>query len=127
MNIIFSCGHSNRAFSDFLKILKDNEIEILVDIRTFPRSRFCPQFNEKRLANALEDESITYLFKGKNLGGYGENIDYEQTIDELSDLVKQGKKICVMCSEKDYKKCHRYEMLEPSFKERGLEVKHIGL
>jgi uncharacterized protein (DUF488 family) len=126
-NTIADIGHSNRAYSEFLKILQDSKIEVLVDIRSFPRSRFCPWFNEKRLSNALKDENITYLFKGKNLGGLKENIDYEETIDELVEMVKAGKQVCVMCSEKDYLKCHRYTMLQPSFEQRGLEVKHIGV
>jgi hypothetical protein len=41
-------------------------------------------------------------------------------------MVKDGKRICVTCSESDYKKCHRYEMLTPSFEERGLKVEHIS-
>ena len=124
-NIIFSFGHSNRAYSEFLKYLQKNKIDTLIDIRTFPKSRFCPHFNEKRLSEALSEANITYIFKGKNLGGLGENVDYEETIDGLVEMVKSGKKVCVMCSEADYKKCHRHEMLEPSFIERGVAVKHI--
>lgn len=126
-NIITDIGHSNRAYSEFLKILKDNKIEILVDIRSFPRSRFCPNFNQKRLDQSLKEDNIQYLFRGNNLGGRGENIDYEETIDELVEMVKAGKQVCVMCSEKDYKKCHRYTILQPSFEQRGLSVKHIGI
>ncbi len=126
MNIIRTIGHSNRAFSEYLKILKDNDVDVIVDIRTFPRSRFCPHFNRKKLEENLSLEGIEYQFKGNNLGGLGENENYEETIDQLVDQVKQGKRVCVMCSEKDYKKCHRYEMLTPSFEERGIEVKHIG-
>lgn len=127
MKTVFSIGHSNRAYSEYLKVLKDNNIDVIVDIRTFPRSRFCPHFNRKRLEESLGKENIKYLFKGNNLGGLGDNENYEETIDELVDLSTQGKRVCVMCSEKDYKKCHRYEMLTPSFEERGLEVIHIGI
>lgn len=122
----FSIGHSNLAFSEFLKKLKDNKIEILVDVRSLPKSRFCPHFNEKRLATALKEHNISYLFKGGNLGGRGENTDYEETIDELVVRIKGGDKICVMCSEKDYMKCHRFSDLTPSFEARSVNVKHIG-
>lgn len=125
--VIFDVGHSNRAYSEFLKILKDNKIEVLVDIRTFPRSRFCPHFNQKRLDQSLKEDGIGYLFKGNNLGGRGENANYEETIDELVEMVKAGKQVCVMCSEKDYKQCHRYTILQPSFEDKGLIVKHIGV
>ncbi len=127
MKTVFSIGHSNRAYSEYLKILKNNEIDIIVDIRTYPRSRFCPQFNRKKLDEMLSIEGIEYQFRGDNLGGLGENENYEETIDELVELVRTGKNVCVMCSEKDYKQCHRYEMLTPSFEKRGVEIIHIGL
>ncbi len=122
---IYTIGHSTRAISEFLHKLKENQIEILVDIRTYPRSRFQPQYNQKALADSLSDVGVFYVFRGKNLGGKEENVDYEETIDELVDIVVGGEKVCVMCSEGDYRKCHRSEMLEPSFVERGLEVEHI--
>ena len=43
----------------------------------------------------------------------------------LQRFVVGGETVCVMCSEGDYRKCHRSEMLEPSFSERGLDVHHI--
>lgn len=125
-NKIYTIGHSTRAISEFLQKLKDHKIEILVDIRTYPRSRFQPQYNQKALADSLSSVGVFYIFKGKNLGGKEENIDYEETIDELVDIVVGGESVCVMCSEGDYRKCHRSAMLEPSFRERGFEVEHIS-
>lgn len=124
-SVIFSVGHSNRAISEFLQKLKDHDIDTLVDIRTFPKSRFCPWFTQNALAKALSDANVTYLFKGNNLGGKGENINYEQTIDELVSMSNQGMRVCVMCSEGKYIECHRYSMLEPSFQARGVLVEHI--
>lgn len=125
MHKAFSIGHSSRAFSEFLKKLQEKEIDTLVDVRSRPMSRWCPQYNLKSLSEALGEANITYIFKGKNLGGKDENIDYEETMDELVRMVKDGKRVCVMCSEADFKKCHRHEMLEPSFIERGIIVEHI--
>lgn len=125
MYIAKGIGHSNRAYSEFLQRLQENQIDTLIDIRTYPRSRFCPQYNQKSLSEELGKAKITYLFRGKNLGGKGENIDYEETMDELVGMVKNGKKICVMCSEADHKDCHRHEMLEPSFNQRGVQMEHI--
>lgn len=123
--IIYSIGHSNRAFSEFLSKLQENKIDTVIDIRTFPRSRFCPHFNEKRLATALQEQNVTYLFRGHNLGGKGENTGYEEAIGELVEMVQNKKNVCVVCSEGDYKQCHRHSMLEPSFNDRGVEVIHI--
>ena len=122
---VFTIGHSVRAISEFLQKLKENQIEILVDVRSYPRSRFQSQYNQKALADSLSDVGVFYIYRGKNLGGKEENIDYEETIDELVDIIVGGEKMCVMCSEGDYRKCHRSEMLEPSFREKGIEVVHI--
>lgn len=122
---IFTIGHSNVPFSVFLKKLKEHQIRFLVDVRTTPLSRFSPHFNKMPLNRALTQETIKYLWRGKNLGGKQANVFYKEAIDELTDLAKQGKKVCVMCSEKDYKKCHRFTTLTPSFEERGCLVVHI--
>mgnify|MGYP003510662996 CR=1 FL=1 len=125
MNTIFTIGHSVRAISEFLQILQKNEIDTLVDVRTFPKSRFCPQYNQKALSDELSKAYITYIFKGKNLGGRGENIDYDKTINGVMELVYWGKRVCVMCSERDYKKCHRHTVLESSFIKGGLKITHL--
>lgn len=122
---IFTIGHSNVPLIIFLKKLKEHQIQVLVDVRTTPLSRFCPHFNKNALHKALDRETIKYLWRGQNLGGKQANVFYEEAIEELVDLAKQGKKVCVMCSEKDYKKCHRYTVLTPSFEGRGLLVVHI--
>ena len=122
---IWSLGHSNVSIDTFLNKLKENKIQLIADCRTHPISRFCPHYSQNALQKALNSKNIQYLYKGKNLGGKGVNVGYEEAIDELVTLAKQGKRVCVMCSEKDYKKCHRYTVLTPSFEERGLLVIHI--
>jgi uncharacterized protein (DUF488 family) len=124
-NKVFTIGHSVRAISEFQQKLKEHKIEILVDIRTYPRSRYQSQYNQKALADSLSSVGVFYMYRGKNLGGKEENVDYEETIDELVDIIIGGENVCVMCSEGDYRKCHRSAMLEPSFRERGLDVVHI--
>lgn len=122
---IFTIGHSNVPLATFLKKLKEHKIEVLVDVRTIPLSRFSPHFNKMPLQRALATETIKYLFKGANLGGRAVNVGYEEAIKELTELVQQGKRVCVMCSEKYFNKCHRFTVLTPSFEERGLLVVHI--
>ena len=125
LKIIYTFGHSNVPIEVFLEKLADHQIEVLVDVRTIPRSRFCPHFNQNALQTALAKRDIQYLFRGQNLGGRGLNVGYEDAIDELVGMAKKGIKMCVMCSEKDHLKCHRYTVLTPSFVEKGFEVRHI--
>lgn len=125
-NKIFSIGHSNRAFSEFLEKLQEHNVDTVIDVRTFPRSRFCPQYNRKALDSALGEVGVEYLFRGENLGGRGENVDYQATIDEVVNMAKEGKQVCVMCSEAKHTDCHRHDTLEPSFGDQGLEMVHIS-
>lgn len=122
---IASVGHSNKPIVIFLKALKKHKIDVLVDVRTTPRSRFCPHFNQNALQDTLTKANIKYLYRGKNLGGKGINVGYEEAIDELVVLARHGAKVCVMCSESDYRKCHRYTVLAPSFEGRGISMNHI--
>lgn len=122
---IASFGHSNRSFAEFSEKLTANKIEVLVDVRTVPQSRFCPYFNLKALQEAFQYGTIRYLYRGKNLGGRGLNVNYEEAIDELVGMAKAGKRVCVVCSEADYRNCHRYTMLTPSFEARGVGVIHL--
>lgn len=122
---IKTIGHSNKAIDVFLDTLQKHETEVLVDVRTIPRSRFSSHFNEKPLGSSLAKRSIKYLNRGQNLGGRGVNVGYEEAIEELVELARQGVRVCVMCSEADYLKCHRYSTLTPSLHEHGIDVFHI--
>lgn len=121
---IYTIGHSNKSLEVFLQKLSENEITVLVDVRTIPYSRY-GHFNGNILQALLEECGITYLYRGKNLGGKAENTGYEEAVDELLEIAKHGHNVCVMCSEGDYRKCHRYSTLTPSFEQRGASVVHI--
>src|SRR5208337_2256370 len=57
---IFTVGHSTLPVERFLCLLRTYGIRCLVDIRTVPRSRHNPQFNNDVLGAALTDENIDY-------------------------------------------------------------------
>ncbi|MFL6395450.1 MAG: DUF488 family protein, partial [Nitrososphaeraceae archaeon] len=50
---VFSIGHSNRNWSNFIFMLKDNHVDVLVDVRRYPGSRACPQFNKEQITTEL--------------------------------------------------------------------------
>ena len=67
--IIYTIGHSNRKISDFISILKKFNVELLVDIRTFPFSKYVPDYNKENISRSLKENCIEYLYKGDRLGG----------------------------------------------------------
>ncbi len=142
---VFTIGHSTRKFSEFVKILEAYEIEEVVDVRTIPRSRANPQFNEKRLAAGLKRHRIRYMHM-KGLGGlrrpskdsvntYWYNAsfrgfaDYMQTKefrDNINALMKAAKsrRLALMCAEAVPWRCHR-SLIADALTVRGIMVKHI--
>jgi hypothetical protein len=76
-NRVFTIGHSNRQWSDFISILKENNVDLLVDIRRYPGSRACPQFNREQMTTALQRENISYVHIEK-LGGRRNKLDIKE-------------------------------------------------
>lgn len=126
--IIFLIGYSTRKIGEFIKILRAHSITFLVDIRTIPKSRYQPNFNEEILKKKLIKNKIKYLHF-KELGGLRKPIknsinkswvnnsfrgfaDYMQTkefkiaLRKLIDMTKKDK-IVLMCAEGNPFRCHR--------------------
>lgn len=129
--IIFDIGHSTRSKESFISILKKNSIELLVDVRRFPRSRKFPHFDMAAIKEYLSNEGIEYIWMGEKLGGFRKG-GYEewtktetflQGIGELKRLALE-KKTAILCAEGFYLRCHRRFILE-KMAESGWEVKHL--
>jgi uncharacterized protein DUF488 len=65
---IFTIGHSNRTWADFLKLLRAHGIQRVIDVRSIPRSRHNPQFGRDTLPKKLRAARIAYVHLRK-LGG----------------------------------------------------------
>src|SRR5678816_3279133 len=66
--IIWTVGHSTRSGEEFVQILKAHEVQVLVDVRTYPGSRRYPQFNREALSESLAKAGIEYKHEPR-LGG----------------------------------------------------------
>ena len=78
--MLYTLGTSNRTFEEFLDLFKEHGIEVGVDIRSFPSSRF-PHFMKECFQRSLESEEIDYHYLGKELGGFrkGGYVAYMET------------------------------------------------
>lgn len=65
---VFTIGHSNQRLSDFTSTLEDNYIDVVVDVRRYPGSKTCPQFNKEQMIKALKKKNVSYVHIEK-LGG----------------------------------------------------------
>jgi uncharacterized protein (DUF488 family) len=125
-------GHSTRALGEFIDLLRESEIELLVDIRSIPKSRTNPQFNLETLPGSLAAQGIGYTHiaalggrRGKRhaaepspngywthpaFRNYADYAAFEAIFDEgLSALVSMGRerRCAIMCSEAVWWRCHR--------------------
>jgi uncharacterized protein (DUF488 family) len=140
---IYTIGHGNRKIDDFIFLLQKYEIELLVDVRTYPYSRFHSQYRQAALESSLDAADINYLFLGAELGGRPKDpalrvngiVDYTavmQTdlfhsgIEQVEKLARQEIRLALMCSEADQNHCHRKHMLTGEFIRDGFVVMHIN-
>lgn len=141
-SFVYTIGHSNHPIEKFLDLLKEHRIEVLVDTRSHPYSRFAPHFNVRELKASLAPACIKYLFLGKELGGRPEGeefydeegrVDYRlvahtpvfnEGISRLESGL-QRYRIALLCSEEDPSGCHRRLLVGRILAERGVEVRHI--
>jgi uncharacterized protein (DUF488 family) len=144
-NTIYTIGHSTHAVDEFVGILHAYEIEMVVDVRTIPKSRHNPQFNKTELELELQRHGIEYL-PLKELGGlrranktsmnmgwknlsfrgfadYMQTDEFQQGIEQLIQLA-QGKRIAIMCAEAVPWRCHR-SLIGDALLVRGVRVEDI--
>jgi uncharacterized protein (DUF488 family) len=142
---VFTLGHSTLPIGSFITVLQAYGIERPVDIRTIPRSRHNPQFNDTALAQTLKAQRLEYLHM-KGLGGlrrprtdspntgwrkegFRGFADYMQT-DEfesaLTALIRMSreKRVAIMCAEAVPWRCHR-SLVADALSVRGVPVVEI--
>lgn len=121
---IFTIGHSTKPIDEFLDKLVQANVEVVIDVRSRPYSSRFPHFNRNSLNYSLKTVGINYIFKGDSLGGLDENVDFDKAIGAVYELSKT-KRLVLLCSEGDFRKCHRYNTLTPIFKGMGATVRHL--
>ncbi|MGH9605025.1 MAG: DUF488 family protein [Terracidiphilus sp.] len=76
MSSFFTLGHSNHAIETWLDLIRQHEVEVVVDTRSSPYSKYVPQFDKEPMQRSLEQAGIHYLYLGAELGGRPANRDY---------------------------------------------------
>ncbi len=146
MSTIFVVGHSTRTIKSFIDLLKAHSINFLVDIRTIPKSRHNPQFNEDSLKKVLKENKIGYVHL-KGLGGlrhttsesvnsgwlnasfrgfadYMQTEEFKSSLEELIDLSKKHT-VVIMCAEGNPFRCHR-SLVADALLVRHIKALHIS-
>jgi uncharacterized protein (DUF488 family) len=130
-HIIYTIGHSTRSVEELIALLQQVGVDLLVDVRSVPRSRWNPQFNTDALPEPLAAAGIGYRHiralgglrhhpKGapasrntlwrsdafRNYADYAATDAFRAGFDELKTLSREH--CCaIMCAEAVWWRCHR--------------------
>ncbi|HTZ78321.1 MAG TPA: DUF488 domain-containing protein [Stellaceae bacterium] len=146
--LVHTIGHSTRPFSELLALLQAAGVDLLADIRRFPRSRTNPQFNAEALEPALAPHGIRYrhlpalggrrdgtaptapshhtLWREKAFrayADYAETPEFRAGFAALLALAREHQ-AAIMCAEAVWWRCHRRIVTDYLLAE-DIEVRHI--
>ncbi len=145
MIVLYTVGHSNRAFAEFVALLREFGIRRVADVRSFPAGKRQPHFGRGHLEQALPAAGIAYVHLG-DLGGYRkprpdsrnvgwqsagfrgyadhmETPEFRAAAEDLTRLAADAPTVA-MCAEAHWSHCHR-QLLADWFTARGAEVVHV--
>jgi len=145
MNTIATIGYEDATVQSFLDALREAGVELLVDVRAVASSRR-PGFAKTRLAENVGSIGIEYLHlrglgtpaEGRAAARAGRHdemraifMDHLDTIEAqtemaaLADLVRSGRRVCLLCLEADPAHCHRSMVAEALGEIIPINVDHL--
>jgi uncharacterized protein (DUF488 family) len=145
MTILNTIGYEQATQSAMLDELDRAGVRLVVDTRAVTSSRR-PGFSKRQLAAALDERGIAYVHL-RGLGTpkegrlaaragktdvlariYARHLDTAQAreeLDELAALVRAGRKLCLLCYERDPTHCHRSFIADRLKKRLDVTVEHL--
>lgn len=143
---LFTIGYEQAKSEAVLEELKTARVELLVDVRAVAASRR-PGFSKRQLAAGLDEYGIDYLHlralgtpkEGRLAARSGDlkslwriyekhlkTPEAKAELDELTVLVKSGRRVCLLCYERDADHCHRRPIAERVQDRAGVKVKNLA-
>jgi uncharacterized protein (DUF488 family) len=143
---LFTIGYEQVSSNAVLDTLSNAGVGLLVDVRAVAASRRAG-FSKTALAAGVASRDIGYL----HLRGLGTPADgrhaartghydemrrifeahlatptAQEQLDELTQLVKSGQPICLLCFERHPEHCHRMIVAELICERVGVDVEHLA-
>jgi uncharacterized protein (DUF488 family) len=142
---VLTIGHSTRPIEEFVALLEAHGVTRLVDVRSLPRSRRNPQFNQDQLPDTLaragiahtsmpelgglrtpRPDSTNLAWRNESFRGYADHMQtpaFDAALDRLLDLARRDR-VAIMCAEALPWRCHR-SLIADALVARGHGVSHI--
>ncbi len=145
MPTMFTIGHSTRSLEEFVELLKAHDIDLVVDVRTIPKSRFNPQYNSDTLEAGLKEQNIGYIhipelgglrharkdsvntaWANASFRGFADYMQTEEFERGLDGLIRNaaGRQVAIMCAESVPWRCHR-SLIGDALLVRGITILDI--
>jgi len=142
---IWTIGHSTRSIEEFLNLLAEHEIELVIDVRKFPVSKRHAQFNEVNLRKSLTDAGVGYLWlpelggrrtprrdspntgwRNAGFRGYADHMmtrEFREGFERVLESARTSR-AALMCAESVWWRCHR-GLISDALVVAGVKVVHI--
>jgi uncharacterized protein (DUF488 family) len=145
MSVVATIGYEGTAVQGVMTALKAEGIDLLVDIRAVASSRR-PGFAKTRLAANVTEAGIEYLHlrglgtpadgrAAARAGHHGEmrriflehlaKPESQFELETLADLVRGGRRVCLLCYEADPAHCHRSIVADALTSLVPIEIHHL--
>jgi uncharacterized protein (DUF488 family) len=143
---VATVGYQASTVDSFLTALRAAGTELVVDVRAVASSRR-PGFSKTRLAANLAEAGIGYVHlrglgtpaKGRaaaRAGKFAElrriyqrhlaTLEAKAELVELTELVRSGQRVCLLCFEHDPAQCHRTMVAAALAKRIPIQVEHLS-
>ncbi|OEY13508.1 hypothetical protein A0K93_05030 [Corynebacterium sp. BCW_4722] len=145
---IFTVGHSNLEYEDFVRMISAAGVKSIVDVRKLPGSKKYPWFNDDYLAAHLPEHGIVYSrsegltgrrnvsrtvpfevngnWRNRSFHNYADHALSQEFGDALAALREHAADTpaAIMCSEAVWWRCHR-RIISDHLLAHGDDVRHI--
>jgi uncharacterized protein (DUF488 family) len=142
---VATIGYEGATLDAVLGTLQAAGVGLLVDVRAVASSRR-PGFSKRQLAAGLEAVGIDYLHlrslgtpaEGRQAARAGRHDELRQIYEahlategaqeglaELEALISGGRRVCLLCFERQAEHCHRSMVAEKLTEQSGVSVAHF--
>ena len=146
MAALFTIGYEQAKPDAVLAELRRAKVELVVDTRAVAASRR-PGFSKRQLAASLDEKGIGYLHlralgtpsEGREAARKGRldelfriyeahiaTPDAQEELDALTAIVRSGRRVCLLCYERDVAHCHRRRIAELVCERVDAQVEHLA-
>src|SRR6202030_4860459 len=142
---LFTIGYEHATTRAIFDELAQAKVDTVFDVRAVTSSRR-PGFSKRQLAAGLDERGIRYLHlralgtpkEGRLAARAGRRDELfrifekhlrtpeaRQELDELTALAKSGRRLCLLCYERDPERCHRRRVAELIHERTGVKVENL--